>query len=330
MTKRFIYHQRQRVACELSLIASIKNNLNTLAEEMKKDKDVKKVLDEFEEALSQKILFGKAFWEARKSLLEIGKWEKLSLYSEILIMIEEKKTLEKIIDLVKITIPLYKWDSNTEWLWNEYKDLEYRVDKRICEIVREHPVWKNFLVYIYGIGEHLAALVIGGFASGFREGEGIEHFKTVSQMWAFAGLNVVDGKAPKRERNKKITFSSSLKSSLLGRLGSSFLRQSAEKSGYRGYYDESKASLYERFQREERKIVPSSKLPKDERGKRHETPEVISEGHVHRMALRKAIKLFVSHLWEEWRKVEGLPAGKAYVLEKLGHNSYIAPFRDKD
>ncbi len=52
--------------------------------------------------------------------------------------------------------------------------------------------------------------------------------------------------------------------------------------------------------------------------------------HVSMMALRRVIKLFLSHLWEEWRKVEGLPVTKPYPIAILGHKDYIEPVRDKE
>jgi hypothetical protein len=45
------------------------------------------------------------------------------------------------------------------------------------------------------------------------------------------------------------------------------------------------------------------------------------------MAVRKAIKLFLACLWLVWREAEGLPISKPYAIDKLGHNSYIVPWK---
>ena len=37
------------------------------------------------------------------------------------------------------------------------------------------------------------------------------------------------------------------------------------------------------------------------------------------------IKLFLACLWLEWRKGLGLPETKPYVIDKLGHESFISP-----
>lgn len=45
----------------------------------------------------------------------------------------------------------------------------------------------------------------------------------------------------------------------------------------------------------------------------------------HRMAMRKMVKLFLSHLWEVWRTVEGMDTRPPYPHEYLGHVTYYDP-----
>ena len=47
--------------------------------------------------------------------------------------------------------------------------------------------------------------------------------------------------------------------------------------------------------------------------------------HKHRAATRKMIKMWLSHLWQVWRELEGLPTREAYVHEKLGHTKVRRP-----
>ena len=47
--------------------------------------------------------------------------------------------------------------------------------------------------------------------------------------------------------------------------------------------------------------------------------------HQDMAARRKMVKIFLSHLWVKYREAEGLPVTKPYAIERLGHNSYIAP-----
>lgn len=56
----------------------------------------------------------------------------------------------------------------------------------------------------------------------------------------------------------------------------------------------------------------------------------LTAGHIENRARRATVKLFLSHLWEMWRKAEGMPAGEIYLKAKLGaefdrHHTYIHP-----
>lgn len=48
-------------------------------------------------------------------------------------------------------------------------------------------------------------------------------------------------------------------------------------------------------------------------------------GRIHAMAMRKSVKLFLSHLWVTWREQEGLSTSEPYAISVLGHGDYIPP-----
>jgi len=48
-------------------------------------------------------------------------------------------------------------------------------------------------------------------------------------------------------------------------------------------------------------------------------------GHSHNRAMRKMVKIFLSHLWVRWREIEGLPVKLPYVIDVLKHDSYVRP-----
>ena len=93
-------------------------------------------------------------------------------------------------------------------------------------------------------------------------------------------------------------------------------------SHYGQHYLDQKSVLEQRLRNEGVQIVPTIKLPK-KNGKYYEPEGMISEGHVHGMALRKMIKLFLSNLWLVWREALKLPITKPYAHEKLGHTHII-------
>lgn len=53
--------------------------------------------------------------------------------------------------------------------------------------------------------------------------------------------------------------------------------------------------------------------------------EKIKRGRAIKMARRKMVKIFLSHLWVQWRKIDGLPVTKPYVFDIKGHSDYIPP-----
>lgn len=53
--------------------------------------------------------------------------------------------------------------------------------------------------------------------------------------------------------------------------------------------------------------------------------EKIRQGKAIKMARRKMIKIFLSHLWVTWRKMEGLPVTRPYIFDIGGHSNYIEP-----
>ena len=217
-------------------------------------------------------------------------------------------------------------DPVTQESYQIFLEAEKRLQLVLERAVENYEVWNSWLSKVKGMGKLLAAEIIGGFESGFRKGEGIEHFRSVSQMWAFAGLNVEGGKAPRRTAGQRLTFNAQLRTVLLGRVATCLLMKGGK---YWEFYDLWKEKYVQRFNREGVKIIPSEDLP-TLRGKKYEPDKVISQGHLHNMARRKMIKLFVAHLYEEWRRAEGLGDDRrAYVLDILGHQDYLAPFEDK-
>jgi len=114
----------------------------------------------------------------------------------------------------------------------------------------------------------------------------IRKCNTVSQLWRYAGYGVVDGKAERAKKGETRHYCGELKT-ILYLVALAFLRSH---------------SPYTHLYYEEREKHPDLKPM-----------------HQHLRGLRKMIKMFLSHLWEKWRTLEGLETRKAYVIEVLGH-----------
>lgn len=186
-------------------------------------------------------------------------------------------------------------------------ELELDIEKRITEIIKQHPLWLNFLQHIKGVGPIIAAVIITEFD--------INKAPMVSNLVSFAGL--APGK-DRKEKGKKCPYNQFLRSKLCGVLGSSFLK--AKSVPYSGYYYDTKmrlensdAEIVERLRKEDR-------AKKKYKGKTERTVKWRDAypDHRHKAAIRKMIKRFLTDLYVAWRTLEGLPVREPYEKEYLG------------
>jgi len=195
----------------------------------------------------------------------------------------------------------------------KFSGLEDWLNAELAERVKAHPA-HGWFSRVKGIGDVNIGKVIGLID--------IEKASQVSKLWRYAGFGCNgDGKAERRQAGEKLHFNMTLKV-MCWRLAKSLIRA---KGAYYAYYLGQKAKLAEREQTNGRVIVPSAELPKV-KGKHVENDEFVGLGHVDMMAMRKMTKLFLSHLWVEWRKAEGLEITEPYAQGILGHSSYLDPW----
>lgn len=205
-------------------------------------------------------------------------------------------------------------DPETDALFEKIKDLEDFADSRLTTLIQSHPAYEWF-EKVKGVGKENISKVVGLVD--------IEKAEKISSLWKFAGYHVDDnGKAPKRKKNGgKLSYNSRLRT-MCWRLGGSLMKG---RGRFYEYYAQEKDKYVKRFISEGVKIVPATKLPKKD-GKRYEPEGIVSEGHVHNMALRKMIKLFLSCLWLVWREKCGLPTRLPYAMEYQNHTTFIDPW----
>ena len=203
-------------------------------------------------------------------------------------------------------------DTETDDLLDVVREVEDYVDRRVAKLLTGHPAYPWFS-RIKGIGKENIGKVVGMID--------IEKAPHVSSLWKYAGMHVTEnGTAPKREAGKKLEYNSQLRS-MCWRLGGSLIKA---KGKFYLYYLQEKDKYTKRYENEGRQVVPAEKLPKV-KGKKTESSEYISEGHIHNMAMRKMIKMFLSMLWVSWREAEGLEVSTPYPIEYLGHTHVRTP-----
>lgn len=196
--------------------------------------------------------------------------------------------------------------------------VEEWLNEEVEVFVKLHPAY-DWFSKVKGVG----TLNIGKVVS-FID---IEKATMISKLWRYAGMaQGPDGKAERQKQGQKLHYNKVLKS-MCWRLAKSLIRA---KGLYYEFYLEQKQRLTDRLVSEGYTIVPSLELPTEKDPKTGKMKHVEKDGffglgHVDTMAMRKMIKLFLSHLWLKWREAEGLFITKPYVHAIKGHTDYRPP-----
>jgi len=240
--------------------------------------------------------------------------------------------------LTKEDLAVYGITTIFENAQNFEKDLE----KLIVKQLKNHALYTQYLVEIRGIGPLLAAGLIAYI-------DDIEKFDHVSSLWQYCGYGMnrfcPNCKKPtsvtvkydtgtiakklyplevcpecngdtvpilqKRTVGYQSNWNNKLKT-LAWKASSSFVKQPAAKSKYR--------KLYDKIKKDEHKLHPTKKKVN---GKIQ-----FNDGHLHNRAMRKVSKIFLAHVWQTWRRQQGLPATEPYAKQLLGHST-VEAFTDK-
>ena len=155
----------------------------------------------------------------------------------------------------------------------------------------------------------------------------------------------INTKAVRRNKGVRSNWNTELQVALLGKFSTSIIKLGGP---YRTLFDQYKSRIIQRevqkgkiiwgtlvgeekteddfITKKGNKLVavhydPSVKVP----DKPPKTPEW-TIGHIHNMACRKVATFLLSHIWEVWREMEGLPTRDPYPIEYQGHTTKIDPW----
>jgi hypothetical protein len=171
------------------------------------------------------------------------------------------------------------------------------------------PIW-GWVTSIKGLGAGgLAAQLLAQIDYPGPMPDRPDNFETVSKLWAFSGYAVVDGSRQWPKKGEKSPYNRRLKS-IIYLIGDQFIKQQTPL--YVDEYYKEKARL--------RRLYPEPVKTNNGRW-----PYKFTDSHVHRMARRKMVKIFLSHLWAKWREFEGLPITRPYAEAILGHENIVEP-----
>lgn len=211
------------------------------------------------------------------------------------------------------------------------------------------PVW-DWMVSIKGVGDHTAAKILAQF-------DDVGKFATISKFWRFSGWAVIDGKIDKCEKGVVSPYNRRLKSECY-LIAENFIRQQTpvyadlyyqEKSKQKDIHPSvlcrtctGKAVREKRTEYELNTVVLHDMC--DEHGammdeldkqygkyavkwddctqkKKHKRQ--FNDGHLHARAMRKTVKIFLSHLWQVWRESEGLSVSQPWIADIGGHSNIV-------
>jgi len=177
--------------------------------------------------------------------------------------------------------------------WEERLREEHLVkNKVLLRYLSNVPQWSKWLAYERGVGPVLTMNLFWRFGY-------CERFATVSKFWKFCGLHVENGKAPKREKNKKLTWNPDART-FAWKTADVFVKL---KNYYRALYD----------RRKQRELARTDE----------NAPQ--SRKHAHNRAMRYMVKIFLSHYWMYSRWLLDLPQPAPYALVHKGHCELIVP-----
>lgn len=210
--------------------------------------------------------------------------------------------------------------------FKHFEQAEEIMAKVLWKEIKDEPIVVNWLVGVKGIGPRLSGLLIANIGD-------ISRFATVSKLWAYCGQGIVDGRAVKRTKNQKGPWSSEMKTTCW-KIGQSFVKAGGP---YREMYDTYKTRITQRELNKgniiygstgEHKVhaahIPEGVTVPDPLPKSGDCEWTL--GRINNMSTRYVAKQFLSHLWQVWHEIEGLPMRDPYCKEYLGHTTMVDPW----
>ncbi len=179
-------------------------------------------------------------------------------------------------------------DTKVEVLQN----LEQQYKKEMQLYLETFPIYHGFFNQIKGCGTRISAFLLAYID--------ISKAHNPSALIKYCGLGVTDGKADRAKKGQTLGYNPTLKKTMF-LLGESMIKQQTPK-------------YIEEYELTKERLAKSEKYKDD------------SKGHIHNMAKRAMLELFLSDLHYHWRFLEGYPIVEPYAIAMLGHKHYIAPW----
>ena len=166
-----------------------------------------------------------------------------------------------------------------------------KCDTVIGHSLKQFAIWENYLKDINGIGKPSAAELIAIIKD-------IKRFPTVSKLWAYFGLHVINGSAPKRKAGQVANWNGRAKSLVLNDIVSNGFKLNGAERVDKETGEVTKEAAYWRC------VYDSYKEAELEKNEMRPEDEKLSKGHTDKRAMRKTGKEFLKRLWIKWNELE--------------------------
>jgi hypothetical protein len=184
---------------------------------------------------------------------------------------------------------------------------EGHFDRYLGRLAKSHPLgpWVQAQP---GIGLPGFGRLIGCtgpfFPVAYEDGKVKHGFPNVAKLWAYLGLHVKDGKAPKKTKGEAANWSQQGRK-VCYQIGESIVK--VGRGPYRQAYDDTKAKYLAR-PRVGDSGCPMGYVHKDAKGKVLQCIKTDEDGHetsahIHAVAIRYAVKELLKDMWIEWQRI---------------------------
>lgn len=203
-------------------------------------------------------------------------------------------------------------------VFDEMVELESHIGDVVTTMVVKEPIYEAWLRQVEGVGPILSAAIIARIGS-------VDRFETISALWAYGGLHVVDGRAPKRRKNEVANWDAELRTLIAFKVPKQFIK--ATSSFGRELYDQYKA-FYESVHDARCPVWSHPEVTVNKAGTKAtvDGKGCSRKGHIDNMAMRKVGKVFLANLWVAWRDLLGLSVTEPYAAKLDGHSHIIQPW----
>lgn len=192
-------------------------------------------------------------------------------------------------------------------------DLRLQVEKlairELNRVMEAHPLY-DFIESKKGIGAKAVGRFLGLIGDPLWNGAEERPRRGPGELWAYLGMDVRDGQAPKRKRGQKCNWNGQARAILIAHIAEAAYRQ--------GDYREVYLAAREKY---EGAVHPCDCPQCGPAGKPAQPGSPLSKGHQHARALRLVAKQFVKDLWDEALRVHvhhEIQAGRGSESDRSG------------